>query len=50
MFDPHFDAFCIEVEVSKHALLFIIVSSFAHFQSFSMDWANLNLMLSSILS
>jgi len=40
MFDPHFNAFCIEVEVSKHALLFITVSSFAHFQSFSV-WTEL---------
>jgi len=34
MFNPHFNAFCIDIEALEHALLFT-VSSFAHFQPFS---------------
>ena len=35
IFDPHFNAFCIKVEDVDHALDFVSVSSFAHFQPFS---------------
>lgn len=35
IFDPHFNAFCIEVGDPDHALYFVSVSSLAHFKPYS---------------
>lgn len=39
--DPHFNAFCIEVEDADHVLQFIPVSSLGHFKPFS-PWTEPN--------